>query len=67
MSRAEHAFELDRLSTVIPSQEFAALFLALKSIWRFWREKKESEDFQQRNLFKSLKYWFQLCNALFSE
>lgn len=28
MSRAEDAFELDRLSTVVPSQEFTVLFFS---------------------------------------
>lgn len=32
MSRSEDAFELDKLSTLIPSQEFSVLFLPLTSI-----------------------------------
>lgn len=50
MSRSEDAFELDRLSTVILSQEYTVLLTPLKYL-KILKKWKKCEDFQQRNLF----------------
>lgn len=55
MSRSEDAFELDKLSTLIPSQEFTVLFLPLTSIWRLSKKKGKKKDFKQRNSFKIIE------------
>lgn len=64
MSRSEDAFELDRLSTVILSQEYTVLLTPLKYL-KILKKWKKCEDFQQRNLFKSLKCWFHFCTSFF--
>lgn len=44
-SRSEDAFELDKLSTVIPSQEFTVLLLPHHAHLKILREKKEEKRY----------------------